>query len=185
MMRKRVVLVAVLIVGVLVAACSGTSATNSRTTTTGVPLANAQPTPGSVTPSGPVRVGNTWMMTVHSVQAYPHGWNAPRGMPGRWGPGQMGAGEMVVVLDVSAQNLATPAPSTGTAYVGPLCTLRGGWGMGMMGPMMGYGTYGWQMMSLGLYRGPMAYMVPTSTSQFTLMCTDPATGGQSSWNIGF
>lgn len=177
MMYKRISLVAIFITVILLAtACAG----NGAATPTSATSVNPQPTPGSVTPSGPVRVG-AWMMTVHGAQAYPNHWNAPVGMPGSWG--QMGAGHMAVVLDVSAQSSATPSPNTGAAYAGPRCTLRGG--SGMMGPMMGNGAYGWQMMSPGLYRGPMAYMAPTSTRQFTLICTDPATGNQASWNIGF
>lgn len=201
MWNKRVTPFATLLVVILfaVTACSGTGTagtTNPSSTTTtprGAPLttqptpATTQPMPGSVTPSGLVRVG-AWMMTVHGAQAYPNHWNAPAGMPGMWGRddrgwSDMGPGYMAVVLDVSAQTSATPVPSTGAPYAGPLCTLRGGWGM--MGPMMGYGAYGWQMMSPGLYRGPMAYMVPTSMRQFTVLCADPATGNQASWHIGF
>lgn len=182
MMRKRMFLVAAAIIAILLmAACAGTTASNrpSASSTSGSSV-NARPTPGSVTPSGPVRVG-AWMMTVHSAQAYPNQWHAPAGMPGAWG--HMGAGHMAVVLDVSAQNRATPAPNTGGVYAGPRCTLQGGWGM--MGPMMGQGYYGWQMMSPGVYRGSMAYMAPTSTRQFTMVCTDQGTGNQASWNIGF
>lgn len=174
----------------LVTACSGTTASNSPSATSraasgarGASVntpASAQPLPGSVTPSGPVRVG-TWMMTVHSAQAYPNQWNAPAGMPGMWG--HMGAGHMAVVLDVSAQNSATPSSNSGGAYAGPHCTLQGG--TGMMGPMMGQGYYGGQMMSPGMYRGPMAFMAPTSTRQFTMVCADPTTGNQASWQIGF
>lgn len=170
-------LVAVLVVGTACVGATGTNAPSAGTSGTSVTI---QPTPGSVTPTGPVQLGS-WMMTVHSAQAYQHEWQAPAGMPGNWG--HMGAGNMAVVLDVSAQNRATPPPGGSTAYTGPACTLRGG--SGMMGPMMGNGAYGWQMMAPGTYRGPMAYMAPTSTRQFTLQCTDQATGRQASWNIGF
>lgn len=50
--------------------------------------------------------------------------------------------------------------------------------------MMGNGAYGWQMMAPGVYRGPMAYMAPTSMRQFTLVCTDPNSGTRTSWQIG-
>jgi hypothetical protein len=189
MLNQRVTPVATILVVALFAltACSGTGtaasyrlSSNATTSATDATPVNTQPTPGSVTPSGPVRVGD-WMMTIHSAQAYPNHWNAPAGMPGMWG--SMGRGHMAVVLDVTAQNSATPAPATGGAYAGPQCTLRGGWGM--MGSMMGQGTYGWHMMSPGVYRGPMAYMAPTSTHQFTMVCADPTTGNQASWNIGF
>lgn len=163
---------------------TGPAATTPSTTTAGGTAANTQSTSGSVTPSGPVRVGSIWMLTVHSARAYPNGWNAPVGMAGNWG--HMGRGYMAVVLDVSAQSSATPVPSTGSVYAGPVCALRGGWGMmGGAGPMMGSGAYGWQMMAPGIYRGPMAYMAPNSTRQFTLVCTDPNSGTQASWQIGF
>lgn len=195
MRHMRVPLVGVLgaiVVLVVLTACSSagpaatsTSSTTSPSTTTATPVIT-QPISGSVTPSASVQVGSTWMITVHSAQAYPNGWNAPAGMPGGWG--HMGRGYMAVVLDVSAQTSATPTPGgTSAAYAGPVCTLRGGWGM-MGRSMMGngyYGAYGWHMMSPGLYRGPMAYMAPTATHQFTLVCTDPTSGNQASWNIGF
>lgn len=191
MWHKRMFLVgAIIIVGLFVltgcsSAGTGTAGTTTPSTVNGTPV--TQSTQGSVTPSGSVRVGNTWMVTVNSAQAYPNQWNAPAGMPGTWN--HMGRGYMAVVLDVSALNSATPAPGTSAAYAGPVCALRGGWGM--MGPMMGNGYngyngyYGWQMESPGHYHGPMAYMAPTSTRQFTMVCTDPVTGNQASWNIGF
>ena len=178
--RLRFLVAAFVVALFAVTACTSTTAANSPSTNTSGTGANVQSTPGSVTPAGAVQMG-TWRMTVHGAQAYPTQWNPPAGMPGMWG--HMGAGSMAVVLDVSAQNTATPGPGAGTAYAGPRCALRGGWGM--MGPMMGYGAYGWQMMAPGLYRGPMAYRVPTSTHQFTLVCANPATGSQASWNIGF
>lgn len=186
MLNKRIsVAVAILALTLVVmSACgsTGISATNTPSTTaTSATGVITQPTSGSITPNGPLRVGNTWMITVHSAQAYPNNWNAPTGMPGRWSG--MGRDHMAVVFDVSVQSTGTPAPSTSTQYAGPACTLRGGWSM--MGPMMDHGYYGWHMQSPGLYRGPMAYMAPTSTRQFTLVCTDAATRNQASWNVGF
>lgn len=183
MRSKRVLMAGAIVALLALTACSGTgsgSATTANPSSTS--SVNAQATPGSVTPSGPLRVGSTWMITVHSAHAYPNGWQAPAGMHGNWG--HMAGGYMAVVLDVSAQSGASPVPGTSSPpYAGPVCAMRGGWGM--MGPMMGNGEYGWQMMAQGLYRGPMAFMAPTSTRQFTLICTDEASGNQASWNIGF
>ena len=178
MLNKRVPLVVgIFIVGLFaVTACAGVSSPTSSSATV-----TSESTPGSVTPSGTVPVGGAWMMTVHSAQAYTNTWNAPAGMPGSWG--HMGQGRMAVVFDISAQTSGTPAPSASASYAGPVCALRGG--SGMMGPMMGDGYEHWQMMSPGLYRGPMAYMASTSTRQFTLVCTDRASGNQASWNISF
>lgn len=186
MVNKRVSLVgALLITGALaVTACAGASSTtsSSATSTSGASATTTTGASGSVTPSGAVHVGPTWMMTVYSAQAYPNGWHAPAGMPGDWG--HMGRGYMAVVFDTAAQTSATPVPDGGTAYAGPICALRGGWGM-MGSSWMGTGYYGWRMMSAGNYRGPVAFMASTSTRQYTLVCTDRATGQQASWNIGF
>ena len=185
-MNKRVFFVAALLItsALVVTACAGVSSANnsSATSTSGTSATVTSGASGSLTPSGAVRVGPTWMMTVYSAQAYPNGWHAPAGMHGDWD--HMGRGYMAVVFDIAAQNSATPVPGAGTAYAGPVCALRGGWGM-MGSSWMGSGYDDWGMMSSGLYRGPVAFMVPTSTRQYTLVCTDRATGQQASWNIGF
>lgn len=202
MLHSRIPLVAALLtVGLLaLTACSGASATNSsatsnttsttsntttaRTTSrTSAGPASAQTLPlsGSVTPIGAVSVGDDWMLTVHSAHAYLNGWKAPSGMPGSWS--HMGSGAMAVVLDVSAVNSEPPITSVGVTYTGPVCVLYGG--LSMPGPMMGSESYGWQMMSPGLYRGPMAYMASSATRQFTLVCTGPATRDQAIWTITF
>jgi hypothetical protein len=119
------------------------------------------------------------MMTVHSVHTYQHHRSPPAGMPGTWD--DIAAGHMALVLDVSAQDRATPTTNPGGAALVPQCAVFAG--QVLTGPMLGPGKYGWTMVAAGLYRGTLAFMVPTAIGQFTLVCADPATGGRATWTM--